>query len=51
MCDISFAFNHGEACIQDGEKYAQELFTALNAKLRDEDVRRDQKARNRFARR
>ncbi|KAH0580294.1 Exosome complex exonuclease RRP42 [Termitomyces sp. J132] len=31
-----------------GENYARELFVALNAKLKDEDVRRTQKARERF---
>jgi len=37
--------------VKDGEKYARELFMALNAKLKDEDVRRNQKARERFAQR
>jgi exosome complex component RRP42 len=34
---------------QDGQKYAKELFNALDAKLRDEDLRRNQKARDKFA--
>lgn len=34
---------------QDGEKHAKELFEALENKLRDEDNRRNQKARHRFA--
>lgn len=34
--------------IADGEKYARELFTALETKLRDEDVRRNVKARDKF---
>ncbi|KAG6813841.1 hypothetical protein H0H92_006785 [Tricholoma furcatifolium] len=34
--------------IQVGEGYARDLFVALNAKLKDEDVRRNQKARERF---
>jgi len=33
----------------DGEKYARSLFEALEAKLRDEDVRRNVKARDKFA--
>ncbi len=38
------------ACVpQEGEKYAKELFTALEAKLRDEDLRRNQKARAKFS--
>ncbi|KAI0364643.1 ribosomal protein S5 domain 2-like protein [Pilatotrama ljubarskyi] len=35
--------------IADGEKYARELFNALETKLREEDVRRNVKARDRFA--
>ncbi|KXN92327.1 Exosome complex component RRP42 [Leucoagaricus sp. SymC.cos] len=35
--------------IEIGQKYAQDLYTALNAKLRDEDIRRTQNARERFA--
>ncbi|PCH34762.1 ribosomal protein S5 domain 2-like protein [Wolfiporia cocos MD-104 SS10] len=35
--------------IADGEKYAKELFTALESKLRDEDLRRNVKARDKFA--
>jgi exosome complex component RRP42 len=34
---------------QEGEKYARQVFIALNTKLRDEDVRQNQKARDRFA--
>ncbi|EKM51311.1 uncharacterized protein PHACADRAFT_129196 [Phanerochaete carnosa HHB-10118-sp] len=34
--------------ITEGETYAKELFNALEAKLRDEDVRRNQKARDKF---
>ncbi|KAF7366756.1 Exosome complex component RRP42 [Mycena sanguinolenta] len=37
--------------VAGGEKYAQKMWTALNAKLKEEDVRRGQKARDRFARR
>ncbi|KAJ6625056.1 ribosomal protein S5 domain 2-like protein [Mycena sp. CBHHK59/15] len=37
--------------VADGQKYAQKLWDALNAKLKEEDVRRGQKARDRFARR
>ncbi|KAJ6463966.1 ribosomal protein S5 domain 2-type protein [Mycena sanguinolenta] len=37
--------------VASGEKYAQKMWTALNAKLKEEDVRRGQKARDRFARR
>ena len=33
---------------QDGEKYARELFSALESKLRDEEARRTVKARERF---
>ncbi|KII91870.1 hypothetical protein PLICRDRAFT_38740 [Plicaturopsis crispa FD-325 SS-3] len=33
----------------EGEKYAREVFSALNAKLKEEDLRRNQKARDRFA--
>ncbi|KAI0086767.1 ribosomal protein S5 domain 2-type protein [Irpex rosettiformis] len=35
--------------ITDGEKYARTLFNALESKLRDEDLRRNQKARTKFA--
>ncbi|KAI0665577.1 ribosomal protein S5 domain 2-like protein [Trametes maxima] len=35
--------------IADGERYAHELFNALETKLREEDVRRNVKARDRFA--
>ncbi|KAJ7764587.1 ribosomal protein S5 domain 2-type protein [Mycena maculata] len=37
--------------VADGEKYAQRLSDALNGKLKEEDLRRGQKARDRFARR
>ncbi|KAJ7241725.1 ribosomal protein S5 domain 2-like protein [Mycena haematopus] len=37
--------------VTSGEKYAQKMWNALNAKLKEEDVRRGQKARDRFARR
>lgn len=35
--------------IQDGKKYARDLFAVLESKLREEDVRRNTKARDRFA--
>ncbi|KAH9939766.1 ribosomal protein S5 domain 2-like protein [Epithele typhae] len=38
-----------KSSISDGEKYARELFNALETKLRDEDTRRTVKARDRFA--
>ncbi|KAJ3569097.1 hypothetical protein NP233_g5277 [Leucocoprinus birnbaumii] len=34
--------------IEVGQKYAEELYTALNVKLKEEDVRRTQVARERF---
>ncbi|THH16042.1 hypothetical protein EW146_g4538 [Bondarzewia mesenterica] len=34
--------------LQAGEKYASELYTALNARLKEEDVRRNEKARLKF---
>ncbi|KAL0948073.1 hypothetical protein HGRIS_010697 [Hohenbuehelia grisea] len=37
--------------IATGEKYAKQLFSALNSKLKEEDIRRSQKARDRFAKR
>ncbi|KAF9005209.1 ribosomal protein S5 domain 2-type protein [Cyathus striatus] len=37
--------------MKDGEKYARDLFVALDMKLKDEDIRRNQKARERFAKR
>ncbi|KIM79369.1 hypothetical protein PILCRDRAFT_823625 [Piloderma croceum F 1598] len=37
--------------VKEGEKFARQVFAALNAKLKDEDVRRNQKARDRFSRR
>ncbi|KAI8995228.1 ribosomal protein S5 domain 2-like protein [Trametes punicea] len=38
-----------KAHIADGERYARELFNALEAKVRDEDIRRNVKARDKFA--
>ncbi|EPT02256.1 hypothetical protein FOMPIDRAFT_1160450 [Fomitopsis schrenkii] len=38
-----------KSLLADGEKYARDLFQALEAKLRDEDVRRNVKARGKFA--
>jgi len=35
-------------CPQVGEQYAREMSAALNTKLKEEDVRRNQKARERF---
>ncbi|KAA1470948.1 ribosomal protein S5 domain 2-like protein [Dentipellis sp. KUC8613] len=35
--------------IKEGEKHAGELFVAINAKLKEEDIRRTEKARRRFA--
>lgn len=32
-------------CFQEGEKYAQRLHSALESKLRDEEVRRNQRLR------
>ncbi|PBK69225.1 ribosomal protein S5 domain 2-like protein [Armillaria solidipes] len=40
-----------KALLVDGEKYAQEIMLALNAKLKEEDIRRNQKARDRFEQR
>jgi exosome complex component RRP42 len=37
--------------LQSGEQYGQKIWNALNGKLKEEDVRRGQKARDRFARR
>ncbi|CCL98489.1 uncharacterized protein FIBRA_00487 [Fibroporia radiculosa] len=37
------------ALIAEGEKYARDIFTALEAKLHDEDARRHVKARDKFA--
>ena len=34
---------------QEGEKYALEIYTALNAKLKDEELRRTDKARSKFS--
>lgn len=38
-----------QSLIADGEKFAHQLHVALEAKLRDEDLRRNQKARDKFA--
>lgn len=38
-----------KAFTADGEQYARELFAALEGKLREEDLRRNVKARDRFA--
>ncbi|KAJ6590933.1 ribosomal protein S5 domain 2-type protein [Mycena vulgaris] len=43
--------DHIRDCVANGEKYAQKLWDALNGKLKEEDVRRGQRARDRFARR
>ncbi|KAK0438075.1 hypothetical protein EV421DRAFT_986594 [Armillaria borealis] len=40
-----------KALLADGGKYAQEIMLALNAKLKEEDLRRNQKARDRFEQR
>ncbi|KAK1224078.1 hypothetical protein PQX77_008408 [Marasmius sp. AFHP31] len=37
--------------IKEGEKYAKEIHSALTSKLKDEDIRRNQKARDRFVNR
>ncbi|KAJ7628383.1 ribosomal protein S5 domain 2-type protein [Roridomyces roridus] len=37
--------------VTSGEKYAQKVWEGLNGKLKEEDLRRGQKARDRFARR
>lgn len=37
--------------IQNGEKHAREVYHSLNAKLKDEDLRRNEKAREKFAKR
>ncbi len=34
---------------QEGEKYARELFASVDAKLKEEDLRRNQKAHAKFA--
>jgi len=38
-------------CSQIGERHAKEIYSALEAKLRDEHLRRNQKAREKFAKR
>jgi exosome complex component RRP42 len=35
----------------DGEKHAREVYHSLNGKLKDEDLRRNEKAREKFAKR
>ncbi|KAK0214801.1 ribosomal protein S5 domain 2-type protein [Armillaria fumosa] len=40
-----------KSLLADGEKYAQEIMQALNAKLKEEDLRRNQKARDQFEQR
>jgi exosome complex component RRP42 len=35
--------------LQEGEKYALEMYTALNAKLKDEELRMTEKARLKFS--
>lgn len=47
--DSCLYMDHLMPLMQDGEKYARQIFSALNTKLKDEDVRRNQKARDRFA--
>ena len=37
--------------VQEGMKHAKVLWDALEVKLKDEDVRRNQKARDRFVQR
>lgn len=37
--------------IQDGERHAREVYHSLTAKLKDEDLRRNEKAREKFAKR
>ncbi|KAJ8072717.1 hypothetical protein PM082_016276 [Marasmius tenuissimus] len=44
-------FIHAKRVQQEGEKYAKEIYSALTSKLKDEDIRRNQKARDRFVNR
>ncbi|KAI0076679.1 ribosomal protein S5 domain 2-like protein [Panus rudis PR-1116 ss-1] len=44
-------FTQIQQLIGDAEKYARQLYTALESKLREENVRRNQKARDKFAQR
>ncbi|KAM6499401.1 Ribosomal protein S5 domain 2-type fold [Amanita muscaria] len=44
------SFEATKSLIRQGEKYALEVFTSLEAKLRDEDFRRYQKAQAKFSR-
>jgi hypothetical protein len=43
------AVMHLLTLIQEGERYARELYSALDVKLREEDARRGVKARAKFA--
>jgi len=38
-----------ESLVKEGGKYALEIYTALNAKLKDEELRRTEKARRKFS--
>ncbi|KAI0258882.1 ribosomal protein S5 domain 2-like protein [Gloeopeniophorella convolvens] len=38
-----------KSLVKDGEKYALEMYTALNTKLKDEDIRRTNKAQQKFS--
>ncbi|THH32697.1 hypothetical protein EUX98_g1496 [Antrodiella citrinella] len=40
-----------QTLLSEAGKYAQQMYDALEVKLRDEDFRRNQKARNKFAQR
>jgi len=44
-------FHQLSSLIADGEKHAREIYHSLNAKLKDEDLRRNEKAREKFAQR
>ncbi|KAH7920315.1 ribosomal protein S5 domain 2-like protein [Leucogyrophana mollusca] len=39
---------HIQSLMKDGEKYARNIWSALESKLKDEDIRRNQKAREKF---
>jgi len=45
------ALDQLSSLIVDGEKYAREVYHSLNGKLKDEDLRRNEKAREKFAQR
>jgi len=45
------AFDQLSSLITDGEKYARKIYHSLNSKLKDEDLRRNEKAREKFAQR